>query len=261
MSRAAPLPERLRYLQPFRKRFAGRRIEECDEVTGYAELMPLLLKRITGHSADEAEKLLDEDAEALNSWLSAPEQANDCLHFAAGVFQMFPSAELVKQIWEEADKQKEPLPWVEMDLWPDVKPRRFEKERDGGMFVKWKGLMFSLGVQEDERRTDLRPHAFWDGRNKVTCSPVQFGDVAGKKWVEIGENRFGRPNKRIIYTLAVPGGHVEIHLSFLGKKPSAKWDEAKLTEYLKIDTSNWDESPVESFFHTIRITTKRLPND
>lgn len=236
MPRISPLPERLQYLQPFRKRFASRQPEELNEDTGFTPLLALLSKRIAGLSVEDAEKLLEEDMAALQSWLSAPEQINDCLHFAAGVFLIAPPAELVEQIWEETKKQKKPLPWVEMDMATGIKPRRFESEGDGGMFVKWSGLAFSISIGSEAAFVQgNRPAAMCDPHNKVTCAPVQFGEVTGTKYIEIGENAFGRPNKRIIYVLAVPGGHVEVSISFLGKRPSAKWDEIKLKEYAQLD--------------------------
>ncbi|HZQ47813.1 MAG TPA: hypothetical protein VFC07_12415, partial [Verrucomicrobiae bacterium] len=124
---------------------------------------------------------------------------------------------------------------------------------DGGMFVKWRGLLFSISIVSEA--------AFVQGnRPAAMCDPVQFGEVTGTKYVEIGENRFGRPDKNVIYVLAVPGGHVEVSISFVGKT-SAKWDEAKWKEYAQLDQSKWDETLVESFFHTLRVVMKQPVND
>jgi len=86
MAHLGSLPERLKYLQPFRKKFASLLPEELNEDTGFSPLLKLLKKRIAGLSAGEAEKLLEEDIAELQTWLAASEQINDCLHFAAGVF-------------------------------------------------------------------------------------------------------------------------------------------------------------------------------
>lgn len=264
MAQSQPLPKRLQYLQPFRKKFASRP-DELNE-TAFTPFLESLQKRIAGHSNGEAEKLLEEDMAELQNWLSAPEQINDCLHFAAGVFLIASPAELIKQIKEEAKEQKKPLPWVEMDLWPKVKPRRFEKEKDGGMLVKWKGLWFSVSVFCGEDATkNVRPAAFWDHRSKVTSTPVQFGEVTGTKHVEIMQLDSGKPHKRIIYILSVPGGHVEVSISFIGKRWNPKWDEAKMEKWRKeraqIDETEWDEKPIESLFHTLRIVLKQPSND
>jgi len=262
MPRAAFLPRQLQYLQPFRKEFASRPSEELDEDSGFASLLALLKRRIKGHSTVEAEKVLEEDKAALQNWLSAPEQINDCLHFAAGVFLIMSPAELVKQILEDSVKEFEPLPWVEMDLPAGIKPRRFEKQHDGGMFVKWKGFTFAICAISDENLASAKGHAaHGNGYGHIISCSVQFGEAAGTKYVRIGENRFGRPDKDITYVLVVPGGHVQISLCKLGKRPSAKWDDAKWKEYAQLDRSKWDETPVESFFHTLRVEMKQMQNE
>ena len=258
------LPERLEYLQPFRKKFASRP-DDLNEDTGYAPLLELLQKRIAGHSEEAAEKLLEEDIAELQKWLAEPEQINDPLHFVAGVVLIASPADLIKQIKEEAEKQNNPLPWVEMDLWPKVKPKRFEKERDGGMLVKWKGLWFTVSVANPETALkNGRPLHFWDLKNEVTSTPVQFGKVTGTEYVEVSQNNAGKPRKEIIYILTVPGGHVNVSISFVGKKVNPRWDEAKLEkwrkEYVQLDMLNWDEKPIESLFHTLRIVLKRPSN-
>ena len=266
MAQPNPLPERLAYLQPFRKQFASRP-DELNEDTGYLPLLELLQKRIAGCSDEAAAKLLEEDIAELQKWLGAPEQVDDCLHFAAGVFLIAAPADLIRQIEEESKEQKKPLPWVEMDLPPKANPSRFEKEREGGMLVKWSGLWFSVSVISDEQAAERqKPSEFWDTKEQVTCTPVRFGEVTGLKHIGITQKEFALPEKpvvpckRIIYILAVPGGHVKVSIDCIGKRPNSKWDEAKLIEWrqeqLKLE-SGWDESPVESFFHTLRITLKQ----
>ncbi len=265
-----PLPERLQYLQPFRKKFAARP-DDLNEDTGYAPLLELLQKRIAGCSDEAAAKLLEEDIAELQKWLELPEQVNDCLHFAEGVFLIASPADLLKQLKEEAAKQSQPLPWVEMDLPAKAKPRRFEKDGDGGMLVRWNELLFSVSIISEEWVAKKeKPREFWDPKEAVTCTPVQFGDVAGLKYVGITQKEFALPERpivsqrRIIYILAVPGGHVNISLSCLGKKPSSKWDEAKLVEWRREQVrleSTWDEKPLESLFHTLRIVLKQLSSN
>src|SRR5215467_10967652 len=97
MAALNPLPERLRYLQPFRKKFASR-VDDLNEDTGYAPLLELLQERVAGHPDEAAEKLLADDIAELQTWLAAPEQVNDCLHFAEGVFLIATPADLLKQI-------------------------------------------------------------------------------------------------------------------------------------------------------------------
>ena len=85
MARASSLPQRLRYLQPFRKKFRALPPEELNEDTGSDPLFALFSKRIKGLPSIKAEQLLEEDIAALREWLSAPAQQNDPLQFAMGV--------------------------------------------------------------------------------------------------------------------------------------------------------------------------------
>src|ERR1041385_3439500 len=102
MARSSPLPDRLQYLQPFRDLF-GSRADEVDETTASTPLMELLQKRVAGLSAEDAKKLLSEDIAALELWLAAPEQRDDCLHFASGVFQIASPADLLEQFRKETE--------------------------------------------------------------------------------------------------------------------------------------------------------------
>jgi hypothetical protein len=108
MARAPALPERLRYLQPFRKKFATLPPEELNEGSGADPLFALFSKRIKGLSPIQAEKILKEDEVALRDWLSAPTHQNDPLQFAIGVFYIYSPPELVKHLLEELKKQPEP---------------------------------------------------------------------------------------------------------------------------------------------------------
>ena len=110
--------------------------------TGLAILLPLLSNRIEAHSAAEAEKVLEEDMAALQEWLSAPEQKNDCLHFVIGFLMVSPS-ELVKRIHEESKRIAEPPTSVEMGWPPNAKVRKDN-------LVSWKGLLVALDVVSEE---------------------------------------------------------------------------------------------------------------
>src|SRR5580765_4631269 len=114
MPRPSSLPERLRYLQPFRKRFASRAPEELNEDSGEAPLFALLSKRIKGRSKAEAQNVLEADFAALEKWLSDPANENDCLQFVRGFLMVSPS-ELAKRIIEESEKGPELPPEDEMD--------------------------------------------------------------------------------------------------------------------------------------------------
>jgi hypothetical protein len=102
MPKKSFLPERLRYLQPFRKKFASHP-EELNEETAEGPLFALLEKRIKDLSESKAQKLLEDDLNALESWLFIPEHRNDCLQFVRGCLMVSPS-DLAKRILEVSKK-------------------------------------------------------------------------------------------------------------------------------------------------------------
>ena len=233
MPRASTLPEGLRYLQPFRKKFASRSSEKLNEDTGFAILLPLLSNRIESHSAAEAEKVIEEDMAALQEWLSAPEQKNDCLHFVIGFLMVSPS-ELVKRIHEESKRIAEQPPSVEMGWPPNAKVRKDN-------LVSWKGLLVALDVVSEEAAANFaQTEAQSCGGAEVSVSSVHFGDVVGAKFVRTGESWRG-PFKEVRYVLTAPGGHVCVSASAMGKN---------------LDESNWNESKLEAHFHTLRVIRK-----
>ena len=238
MPRLSPLPERLRYLQPFRKKFANRPSEELNEDTGSGPLFTLLHKRIAGLSRAEAEILLKEDSAALQTWLSAPEQQNDCLHFASVFLSMISPSELVTQILEEAKKLTEPQPTAEMDL-PDGAKLRKDK------LISFKKLLIALDAVSEEAAANfaaaLGRRGAGDARVRIEVFPVHFGQVSGTKFVGKGESWRG-PYKEVTYILNAPGGHIYASASSLGKN---------------VDESKWDESELEASFHTLRVVRKQ----
>ena len=68
-AKLSPLPERLKYLQPFRKKFASKPPEELNEDTGVEPLMKLLAKRLAGLPDDEAKALIHADLAEMEGWL------------------------------------------------------------------------------------------------------------------------------------------------------------------------------------------------
>jgi hypothetical protein len=239
MPRLSPLAERLRYLQPFRKKFATPPPEELNnEVTGVGPLFALLHKRIEGHSTSEAEKLLKEDGAALEDWLSAPEQQNDCLHFASVFFSMVSPSELVRQILEESKKLAEPQPHAEMDLPTGA---RLRKDK----LISFQGLLIALDAVSEEAAANF---AEAEGRRgardagvEIVVFLVRFGKVNGTKFVRKGES-WRSPYKEVRYVLTAPGGHIYASASPLGKH---------------VDESEWDESKLEAYFHTLRVVRKQ----
>ncbi|MDB6024887.1 MAG: hypothetical protein JWM68_1110 [Verrucomicrobiales bacterium] len=251
MPRASSLPGRLRYLQPFRKKFGPP--NEPNEDTGFAPLLALLRKRVAGLPSNEAEKLLEEDIIALNDWLAEPSQQNDPLHFAAGVFLIASPADLLQQIKEEGEKAAAPQVFLVMDLPERARRRKLPGVGNDAILFFWKELMVSLQILTEEAIARASENV---SNGAMTVSSVQYEVVSGQKYSDVTENRFGRPLKRVSYALRVPGGNVEVSINFMGKRPGLNWTEEKMREFIKIDESKWDESPIEAQFHTISIITQ-----
>lgn len=240
-SASAPeLPERLRYLQPFRKKFASHP-EELNEDSGTDPLMQLLAKRIHGQSIEDAARILEGDRAALDQWLSALGEAGDPLHFAKGFFLLATTEELAAQIKEDAEKPPEPKLCLQMELPVGGKLRRLPGGAESGRVVTLKGIWLGIDVVPEAAVESLRESVLQDTSYPTReVAPVAFGQVTGQKIVFKGESALGA-FKKITYVLAVPGGHVHGSLAAVGKK---------------VDQLNWDEAPFEACFHTLRVETK-----
>lgn len=239
--RASSLPERLRYLQPFRKKFASRAPEELNEDTGEAPLFALLSKRIKGRSEAEGQNILEADLGALEEWLDEPANKNDCLQFVRGFLMVSPS-ELAKRIVEETAKAAEPPPEAEMDLPKDAKVRRVKSKTEVAMIIRWKGTLTAIDSVTEEAVSNIAEvENRSDGVSKLAILPVRFGEVAGTKFVRTGDS-WRRPFKEVRYLLTAPGGHVYISTAIVSKK---------------LDESKWDETQLEAYFRTLRLVRKR----
>ena len=240
-ARASPLPERLRYLQPFRKKFTSLPPEALKEDTGEAPLFALLSKRINGRSEVEARNILGADLAALEAWLGEPANKNDCLQFVRGFLMVSPS-ELAKRIIEESAKAAEPPPEAEMDLPRDAKVRRVKSRTEVAMIIRWKGTLTAIdAVSEETADNFAEAEKRSDGVSKLAILSVRFGEVAGTKFVRTGDSWRG-PFKDVRYLLTAPGGHVYISTAVVSKK---------------LDESKWDETQLEAYFHTLRVVRKR----
>ena len=238
MPRAPVLPERLRYLQPFRKKFARWRPENLNEDTGSGPLMKLLAERIHTLPLERAAALLEQDQAALEHWLGQLGGKGDPLHFALGFFITTSPGELARLINEEAEKPPQPKPHLHWDLPLGAKQRRVPEAGESGMLVRWKGLLLAIDVLTEEALANLRDAAAraWPDLASTACE-VHFGEIAGTKIVTRGESWRG-PFKKVTYFLTVPGGHVEVSVSSTAK-----------------DELNWDESRLEAHLHTLRVSS------
>jgi hypothetical protein len=204
-------------------------------------LFALFSKRVKNLPETEAQKLLEEDSEALETWLALPENENDCLQFVRGFLMVSPS-DLTKWIREGLEKKQPPL--VEIDLPDEVKMKRIANRNEAAIILRWKGLMITLQSMPEELALKLTKLEWREyPKSTVTSLPVRFGNVHGTKFVRVTDlvNLLGTNSKKVGYLLEAPGGHIEI-----GAIPLSK----------KIDHETWDESILEKLFHNLRVVQK-----
>jgi hypothetical protein len=205
--------------------------------------MALFTKRVKGLSDVDAEKALAEDIAALHEWLASHEI--DPLQFALGFTLMVTPADLVNLIKEEAEKANGPKLCLQMELPPGARLRRVEGSQEHGKLVTLKGLWLAIDALTKEAVDNLFDANLGPGCGWLapSVSEVRFGPVAGRKRVTKGESPQG-PLKQIAYALTVPGGHVFGAICLIDKK---------------VDQLNWDETPFEACFHTLRVETQPQP--
>ena len=257
MPRASSLPEQLRYLQPFRKQF--RSVEDLNEDTGFEPLIALFGKRIADLPSADAEKILEQDITLLQAWLTQPEQQNDPLHFATGVFLIASPADIVKEVKSLKEQPPKKVRQLVMELPVGAKRRRLKGLTDECILFVWNNLMVFVNCdllppQNGERKPDLayqiRPE------DSFSSAPFTLGQVSGKKYMTLGRNWYGRPMKRIEYLLQIPDGEVSVSIDFFPKKPRHDADAEAMRLFSQIDWSLWDEAPIEAQFHTIKIISQ-----
>lgn len=231
------MPDRLRYLQPFRKTF-GSRPEQLNEVEAEGPLFELMSKRIKGVSESDAQELLEGDLQCLESWLSTPGNENDCLQFVRGFLLVSPS-ELAKRILEESEKPPPPL--VEIEVPDTMKWKRIANREEAALILKWKGVWASFQAMPEElaaKMTNLcQGHPQWT----VTSSEVSFGRIHGRKVSNVGSHwlvLLGTLHKEVEYHLEAPEGHIYVRITPVSKK---------------VNHEKWDESIFENLFHTLRV--------
>ena len=112
------------------------------------------------------------------------------------------------------------------------------------MVVTWQGLLFAFSTVPETAAVNFdRAYAQVSPGRELVVSSVQFGEVRGRKTRQAGESWRG-PFKQVDDVLVVPGGHVEGRVA-VGTKIR--------------DEMNCDESKVERYLHTLRITVKQPP--
>jgi hypothetical protein len=212
MPRLSPLPEKLRYLQPFRKQVAKLKPEEIDESMDLSLLNQLLCGRIEGLPVEEGKKILQADQAVLEEWLASPKlEDNGGMVFLHGYLMALP--ELVDRLLEKEDKPQKQEE-IQMELPAEARIRKLGGER--GWKVSW--LRTTLFISPvDKKYMDYKVKDFHEGPrhhlSKVEVTPVVFGNVTGfKRLVDLSIIE----SMHVDYALEVPGGYASASLLVTG---------------------------------------------
>jgi hypothetical protein len=226
---SSPLPEALRYLQPFARSLAKLTLSELNEDIDPARLETALRKRILGLDADAAEAELAKDRALLESWLKEASSEHAAYYWILG-FLMSPdlAAELV-QPPVPAPRGPElsfatPVGWKAKNVYGRIDLR---KGKTIASIMVIDHLSFDMmQCQQESYATAANP------RLSHEMLDVDFGGITGKKYV-CRQLTLG-PWKRIDYVLRMPAGFAVVILN----SPDI----------------DFDESPFESKLHTLRIS-------
>lgn len=225
-----PLPEPLRYLQPFAGALAKLPPEGLNEDVDASRLESALRKRIRGLDLEAAEVRLEEDRELLKGWLA--DKPDHPAHWILGFILSPTLATDLTQPPEPPPRGPEMI--FEAPAGWKVKSVPFRLDLNAGKVIgsimaieeSW----FEHHQREREQRSKLRQLG-QETANDI--SDVSFGECSGKKYV----SRMIKPApwKQLDYLLRVPGGCVWIQLGTM-------------------TGVDFDESPLESKLHTLRLS-------
>jgi hypothetical protein len=200
-----PLPDELRYLQPFVRWLAKRSPDDANESIDATRLEKALRKRVRGMSIAEAQQRLDADRRTLQSWLEAWTPEGHPAHWVLG-FLTHPK--LAKELLQTpADKPPEPI---------------IEFDPPAGWHVR--AIPFNLNLRKGKERAFITvigefsfhnlqvpgARVFAQGEGRVDEHDVQFGQLKGKKYLRLQTAPVH--SRQLDYVLAVPGGFANIIL-------------------------------------------------
>jgi hypothetical protein len=227
----APLPEPLKYLQPFTKALAKLPPEKCNEDVDPSRLEKALRKRLQGLDDAAAVAALSRDQELLAAWLK--DKPDHPAHWISG-FLLY--AELTMCL-TEPDEPSPPDIEIHFEApegWT-AKPGPSRLDLKAGKIIGsiMESDEFSFGRQSEELKRKAAQVLPPDAEHTHVVSDVSFGPCRGKKCIHLTTSPIHW--KEVEYLLHVPGGAVSIMLATLKGK-------------------DFDEVPLESKLHTLRIS-------
>jgi hypothetical protein len=234
MKTQMPLPDDLRYLQPFLRSLEKRSPHELDESVDASGLERALRKRVSGLPVTQAQQRLDADRQALQCWLGACAPEGHPAHWVLG-FLAHPklARELLKT---PVGKPPEPTIQFEPPAGWHVRAIPFNLN-----LRKGKLRAFITAISEFSFRNLQLPgtRVFAPGAGRVVEHDVRFGEVTGKKYLRLQTAPV--QGTQLDYVLAVPGGFASIMLCDMNGR-------------------EFDELPFESQLQTLRIVGAGITN-
>lgn len=229
IKKPAPLPETLRYLQPFANALAKLPPEDLNEDVDASRLEAVLRKRLRGLDEGTGEAKLASDRDLLERWLV--DKPSHPAHWIRGFLL---SADLATHLTRPAEPSpRGPEMLLEPPIGWNVKTVPYRLDLKAGTVI---GSILAIdqasfeGSQRERELTAKLRRPYEQTANEI--SDVALDRCSGKKFV------FRRitpaPWKQVDYLLQVPGGFVWIQLSTM-------------------TGVDFDESLLESSLHTLRL--------
>lgn len=233
----APLPEPLRYLQPYANALAKLPPEELNEDVDASPLEAALRRRIRDLDLEAAEERLAQDRGRLERWLE--DKPDHPAHWILG-FILSPTlaTDLAQPVGTPPASEVEPVPrgptiaFVPPEGWRVKKlaPYLWEVKKgklSGSVMAIDQGLFYQT---QREREGDWAVSPGVEATREIEVA--QHGDVAGKKYVY--RRTAPGPWKRVDFVLSVPGGFAMAGVESTG--------------------ADFDEPPFEAQLHTLRVS-------
>lgn len=232
-----PLPDSLRYLQPFASALARLPPEGLSEDVDASRLEAALRKRIRALDLEAAEARLAEDRDRLERWLEGkPEHP---AHWILG-FILSPTlaTDLAQPVGAPPSGSAEPMPHgPKIDFVPPEGWRvkvlapcllQLKKGKLSGSVMAIDENLFHQTQRDRETEWVVAPGV--EATREIQVA--QYGIVSGKKYVyrRISPDA----SKRVDYVLRVPGGFVMAGVEAAG--------------------ADVDETPFEAQLHTVRLS-------
>lgn len=227
MNEPKTLPNELRYLQGFLRWLEKQPPAALDESLDISRLEKALRKRVRGLAAPQAQQLLNDDRNALQSWLDSWAPAETWAHWLLGALA---HRNLARKLLERPTDEP-PAPSIQFETPAGWHSRAIPFNLN---LRKAKLRAFITAIDEFSFRLPYS-RIFASGEGRIEEFDVQFGEVTGKKCLVLQTAPV--QIKQVDYNLAVPGGFVSIMLC-------------------RSDGGDFDEATFEAQLPTLRIADR-----